>query len=81
VRECRFSTKGFFYELLPLLEHATPFGHLAMDPEGLSIHFRVSLHMTRRYLSELKARKILKESEDGDLICPALIRESIKNGR
>jgi hypothetical protein len=69
------SARGFFYEILPMLENETPFGHLHKSAEELSRHFKVSLHMTRRYIFELKSHKVLKQGKDGTFFCPPLIRQ------
>lgn len=78
LRGCQMSARGFFYELIPLLEEGRPFGHLRMDTEELSAWFKVSLHMTRRYLFELKSHRVLKEGKDGELFCPVLIRRKFR---
>lgn len=74
LRGCQMSARGFFYELIPFLEVSQPFGHLQMTTEELSDIFKVSLHMTRRYLFELKSHRVLREGKDGALFCPVLIR-------
>ena len=73
------SARGFFVELIPLLEASKPYGHLKMSTEELSVHFEVSLHMTRCYLRELKAHHVLKEGKDGELFCPVLIRQTFRS--
>ena len=78
LRGCQMSARGFYYELLPLLESGSPYGHLHLSTEELSDKFEVSLHMTRRYLFELKAHKVLKVQKDGSLFSPPLIRQLFK---
>lgn len=77
LRGCQMSARGFFYELFPLLEEAKPYGNVGMSAEELSEFFGVSLHMTRRYVAELKAHKVLKEGKNGELFCPVLIRRML----
>lgn len=74
LRGCQMSARGFFVELIPMLETSKPYGHVRMSTEELSVHFAVSLHMTRCYLRELKSHNVLKEGKDGELFCPVLIR-------
>lgn len=78
LRGCQMSARGFFYALLPMLETSEPYGHIYMDTIELSIHFKVSLHMIRRYIFELKSHNILKVGSDGALLCPILIRRRFK---
>lgn len=79
LRGCQMSARGFFSELMPILNEGKPYGHLRMSTEELSIHFKVSLHMTRCYLRELKSHNVLKEGKDGELFCPVLIRRMFRN--
>ncbi len=78
LRGCQMSARGFFYELIPLLEASDPYGRLYMDTVELSTRFGVSLHMVRRYIFELKAHRVLRVGDDGSLICPILIRRRFK---
>lgn len=78
LRGCQMSARGFFYELTPLLERSEPYGRTYMDTLELALHFKVSLHMVRRYIFELKAHNVLKEGSDGSLMCPMLIRRRFK---
>jgi hypothetical protein len=77
---CQMSARGFFYALIPLLESAPSYGFLEMDAEMLSHHFRLSPHHTRRYLFELKRKKVLRLTKDGALMCPVLIRQHYRIG-
>lgn len=77
LRGCQMSARGFFYELFYMLEEAKPYGSMKMSTEELAEWFGVSLHMTRRYLSELKAHNVLKQGKDGTLFCPVLIRRML----
>lgn len=80
LRGCQMSARGFFYELAPMLRRGKPYGHIQMSAEDLSLHFKISYQMTRRYIFELKNHKVLKETRDGDLYCPPLIREWVLRG-
>jgi len=72
------SARGFFYELMPLLEDGKPYGHVEFTTEELSDRYGVSLHMIRRYLFELKSHNVLRQGKDGVLYCPVLIRRYVR---
>lgn len=79
LRGCQMSARGFFYELMPMLLTGKPYGHIDMTTDELSLHFKVSLHMIRHYVFELKSHKVLREGKDGVLFCPVLIRQYIRH--
>lgn len=78
LRGCQMSARGFFYELMPLLEAGKPYGHVELTTEELSERYGVSLHMIRRYLFELKSHNVLRQGKDGVFYCPVLIRQCIR---
>lgn len=78
LRGCQMSARGFFYELMPMFQTGTPYGHIDMTTDELSEHFGVSLHMIRHYVFELKSHNVLLEGKDGVLFCPVLIRQYIR---
>lgn len=72
------SARGFFYELLPLLEAARPYGYLQMSAIELAVYFETSVHHTRRYIADLKKHGLLKATTEGGYLCPVLIRRLVR---
>jgi hypothetical protein len=72
------SARGFLHEILPLLEEGRPYGHIDMDANELAEYFQISVHHTRRYIADLRKRRLLRDSAFGGYFCPPLIRRFAK---
>lgn len=80
LKTCRFmSARGFFYEILPLMESPKHYGRLPYDSDELAKLFGVSRQKIHIYITDLRKHRLLRITADGELYCPILWKRYISN--
>jgi len=80
LRLCSMGARGLWIEMMCLMHDGQPYGHLTIDAEAISIADLARLvgepvPAVKRWVSELRAKKVFSETDDGLIYSRRMVRD------